>query len=191
MFFRLLVSLALCTCLPLSTALAQTAPALLQQMAGTWKVEQQMWPGSGAAAVQLPSGIAERRLVDGKYLEETMRPLTLAPDQPDFFVRNAFLNYNIVNKQYEYFSIDTRAPQAMIERSLSTEASSELTELKLSGGTFVAPEWGQAKNVPFKYRLTVSAVQDGKQTVALYLTPQSVLPNKEFLAFQYKYVRQP
>jgi hypothetical protein len=79
----------------------------------------------------------------------------------------------------------------MSEKSLPTEVSIESKELKLSGGTFVAPEWGPAKNVRFKYRLTVGAVQDGRQTVELYLTPQSVLPKKEFLAFEYKYIRQP
>jgi Protein of unknown function (DUF1579) len=191
MFLRLLVFTALCTCLPVTSAVAQTAPALLQNMTGTWNVEQKMWPGSGAAAVQLPPGVAQRHLIDGKYLEESMQSSTLAQGQPGFFVRNAILNYNAVNKQYEYFSIDTRAPQAMSEKSLPTEVSIESKELKLSGGTFVAPEWGPAKNVRFKYRLTVSAVQDGRQTVELYLTPQSVLPKKEFLAFEYKYVRQP
>jgi Protein of unknown function (DUF1579) len=191
MSLRLLVSTALCTYLPVMSAVAQTAPALLQNMTGTWNVEQKMWPGSGAAAVQLPPGVAQRRLIDGKYLEESMQPSTLAQGQPGFFVRNAILNYNAVNKQYEYFSIDTRAPQAMSEKSLPTEVSHESKELKLSGGTFVAPEWGPAKNVRFKYRLTVGAVQDGRQTVELYLTPQSVLPKKEFLAFEYKYVRQP
>jgi hypothetical protein len=173
------------------SAVAQSAPPLLQNMTGTWTVEQKMWPGPGAAAVQLPPGVAQRRLIDGKYLEESMQPATLTEGQPGFFVRNAIFNYNAVNKQYEYFSIDTRAPQAMSEKSPPTEASDQSKKLKLSGGTFVAPEWGPAKNVRFKYRLTVGAVQDGKQTVQLYLMPQSVLPKEEFLAFEYNYVRQP
>ena len=191
MFLRLLAFTALCACFPLTSAVAQTAPALLQNMAGTWNVEQQMWPGPGAAAVQLPPGVAQRHLIDGKYLAESMQPSTLAQGQPGFFVRNAIFNYNAVNRQYEYFSIDTRAPQAMFEKSLPTEVSNESKQLELSGETFVAPEWGPAKNVRFKYRLTVGAVEDGRQTVELYLTPQSVLPKKEFLAFEYKYVRQP
>lgn len=60
-------------------------------------------------------------------------------------------------RQYEYFSIDTRAPQAMSEKSLLTQVSNESKELKLSGGTFVAPEWGLASDVRSKYRLTVGA----------------------------------
>ena len=192
MLFRLLGSIALGVCLPVSSVVAQPAPTLLQDMTGTWAVEQRMWPGLGAAAVQLPSGVAQRKLIDGKFLEEAMQPETLVEGQPGFFVRNATLNFNAVSRQYEYFSIDTRAPQMMTERSLPTKPSSDASkELKLSGATFVAPEWGPAKNVRFKYRLTVGAVQGGRQTVNLYLTPQSVLPKKEFLAFEYKYVRQP
>jgi hypothetical protein len=92
MFLRLLVFTALCTCLPVTRSVAQTAPALLQNMTGTWNVEQKMWPGSGAAAVQLPPGVAQRHLIDGKYLEESMQSSTLTQGQPGFFVRNAILN---------------------------------------------------------------------------------------------------
>ena len=56
----------------------------------------------------------------------------------------------------------------------------------------MAPEWGAARNVPFRYRLTIGPVQpDGKQTVQLHLTPQAVLPRREFLAFEYVYVKRP
>jgi hypothetical protein len=92
MSFNSRISIALCFGLSFTNAIAQTAPALLQDMAGSWNVEQRMWPASGAAAVQLPAGVAERRLIDGKYLEESMRPSTLTPGQPGFFVRNAIFN---------------------------------------------------------------------------------------------------
>jgi Protein of unknown function (DUF1579) len=190
MVARLIVSMALLASLSPTIALAQGPPALLQEMVGGWNVEQKMWPGPGAEAVQLPPAVAQRRLIDDKYLEEVMQPSSLASGQAGFFVRNAFLNYNVVNKRYEYYSIDTRAPQAMAEKSLPTPGQAT-KDLQLSGGEFLAPEWGQAKNVRFKYRLTVGAVNDNRQTVGLYLTPLSVLPKKEFLAFEYKYVRQP
>lgn len=164
---------------------------LLEEMAGTWSVDQRMWPSADAAPVELPAAEAERRLVDGKYLDETMQPKGVTSGQPGFFVRHAVLNYNAVSKHYEYFSIDTRAPQAMTYQSAASEMDGESTELKLAGGTFVAAGWGPAKNVSFKYRLDVGEVQSGRQTVALYLTPLSVLPKKEFLAFEYKYVRRP
>ena len=156
-------------------------------MEGTWQVQQRMWPGPGARVVDLPPAIARRQLIDGKYLEEVMDLAQGAAGQPASFRRNAFLNYNAVTKRYEYTSLDTRAPQLMKEVSPRVDPKLFSGELKLQGGIFVAPEWGSAKNVPFKYRLTIGRIKDGKQTVQLYLTPQKVLPKKEFLAFEYVY----
>jgi hypothetical protein len=62
-------------------------------------------------------------------------------------------------------------------------------DVKLKGGTFVAAQWGEAKNVEFKYRLTMGEVQKDQQVVRLYLTPQGE-DAKEFLAFEYVYIRQ-
>jgi hypothetical protein len=176
---------------PLSV-MAQDAPsALLQSMAGTWTVEQRMWAGPGAEATTLPAAIAERRLVDGKFLEESMRPVGLAPGSPGSFTRTAVFNYNGVSKKYEYFSIDTRAPQAMNETGPTLPRAVGSSEIRLSGGTFMAPEWGPAKNVRFKYRLTIGAVDNNRQVVKLYLTPQSGMPPQEFTGFEYVYVRSP
>src|SRR5262245_16883448 len=92
----------------------KSALALFQQMVGTWDVQQRMWPASGAQAINLPPAIARRHLIGDAYLEETME---LASESKEgTFTRNAFFNYNAVNQQYEYFSIDTRAPQMMLER---------------------------------------------------------------------------
>jgi hypothetical protein len=179
------------SCLLLFSAAGRTQSALLDDMQGTWNVEQRMWPMADAAAVEMPAAVAERRLIEGKFLEETMQPKASVAGQRGFFVRHAVLNYNVVGKHYEYFSIDTRAPQAMTYKSAASEMDRKSDQLKLSGGTFVAAEWGAARNITFNYRLTVSPVRDGKQTVALYLTPLTVLPKKEFLAFEYKYIRQP
>lgn len=97
-----------------------------------------------------------------------------------------------VTKRYEYTSLDTRAPQPMTEVSLPADPQRvPAAELKLQGGVFLTPEWGNAKNVPFRYRLSIGEIEDDKQTIQLYLTPQSVLPNKEFLAFEYVYTRLP
>lgn len=52
-------------------------PSLMQQMVGTWNVQQRMWPGSGAEAINLPLAVAHRRLIGGAFLEELM---TLAPE---------------------------------------------------------------------------------------------------------------
>jgi hypothetical protein len=173
-------------------AVAQETPPLLQRMAGTWDVQQRMWPGPGAAAVDLPSAVARRDLIGGKYLEEAMEPTSREAAPPAFFRRNAFLNYNFVTKRYEYTSLDTRAPQLMMETSSPADPHGlSAAELKLQGGVFVAPEWGSAKNVAFRYRLSIGEIEGDKQTIRLYLIPQSALPKKEFLAFEYVYTRRP
>ncbi|MGH7784540.1 MAG: hypothetical protein ACREO5_11945, partial [Candidatus Binatia bacterium] len=81
------------------------APQLLRQMAGTWNVRRKMWPGAGAETIDLPPAVANRQLVGGAYLEETMQ---LAPGskQPPF-TRSAYFNYNAVAHRYEYASMDT------------------------------------------------------------------------------------
>lgn len=164
-----------------------SAPRLLQQMAGAWDVRQKMWPGAGAKPIDLPPAIAQRKLVGGAYLEETMQ---LAPDarQPPF-TRTAYFNYNAVTHRYEYASMDTRAPQLMVEKSAASTADAAGT-LSLQGGKFLAPKWGTATDVTFRYRLTIGPVERDRQTVRLYLTPLSDPAGKEFLAFEYVYTRR-
>jgi Protein of unknown function (DUF1579) len=166
-----------------------SVPTLMQQMVGTWSVQQRMWPGAGAEAVNLPSAIARRRLLAGGFLEEVMEPASKPGNAS--FIRIAYFNYNAVNQQYEYFSLDSRAPQMMNERSDKTEEQSNLGEdsIRLNGGSFVAPEWGEARNVAFTYRLTVGEIKNNRQLVKLYLTPQAAQNPKEFLALEYVYIR--
>jgi hypothetical protein len=178
-------------CLSWSTSFAQGPADLLSQMVGTWQVEQRLWPAPKAEAVALPAAVAERRIVHGTYLEEVMRPADARPDQPSAFARNALFNYNAVTRRYEYTSLDTRGPQLMVEQSAPVPPGKGAAELKLQGGSFLAPEWGKAKNVTFNYRLTVGQVKDGKQIVRLFLTPKTVLPKTEFLAFEYVYTKTP
>ncbi|MDB5766076.1 MAG: hypothetical protein JWQ61_890 [Collimonas fungivorans] len=179
-----------------STAHAQNAPkkisdpTLIQQMAGTWNVQQRMWPGVGAEAVNLPPAAARRRLMAGGFLEEVMEPVQKTGEGS--FTRTAFFNYNAVNQQYEYFSLDSRAPQMMNERSDKTEEQIHPGKdgIKLSGGNFVAPQWGAVKDAAFTYRLTVGEIKKDRQVVQLYLTPQGGESPKEFLAFEYIYTRR-
>lgn len=185
------VLLAALASLSAASAQAQSAPPLLQQMAGTWDVQQRMWPAPGAAAMELPGAVAQRQLVDGKYLEEAMAPAAADAAAAGAFQRHALLNYNPVSRRYEYTSLDTRAPQLMTEIGSPQASPDPAGELRLQGGRFLAPAWGELKNVPFRYRLTIGPVQAGKQTVRLYLTPEAVLPKKEFLAFEYVYSKQP
>jgi hypothetical protein len=174
----------------LSTAGENSLPSLMQRMVGTWNVQQRMWPGSGAEAINLPSAIARRRLIEGAFLEEVME-LTQGSRQ-ERFTRIAYFNYNAVNQQYEYFSLDTRAPQMMNEKSYEAGVQSKTHEggVTLYGDSFVAPRWGETTNAPFRYRLTIGGVEKDRQVVQLYLTPQSGESAKEFLAFEYVYTRQ-
>jgi Protein of unknown function (DUF1579) len=191
----LVVTYSICTAL-YSVAHAQEAPGkspaptLMQQMVGTWKVQQRMWPGAGAEAVNLPPAVAHRHLMAGGFLEEVMESVKKSAKAS--FTRTSYFNYNAVNQQYEYFSLDSRAPQMMNERSEKTEEQSNPGKdgIQLNGGSFVAPQWGDAKNVAFTYRLTVGAIENNSQVVHLYLTPQAGESPKEFLAFEYVYTRQ-
>lgn len=172
-------------------ATSDAAPSLVQHMAGTWSVTERMWPSPGAAPIALAPVIARRRLVGGAFLQEIMEPVAGANDAA--FTRIAYLDYNVVDRQYEYFSLDTRAPQMMIEKSTTIEARGTALPggtLDLYGGTFVAPRWGGFVDTAFRYRLVIGDVEAGRQVVQLYLTPLSATAGKEFLAFQYVYTRR-
>lgn len=166
-------------------------PQIVRSMTGTWIVRQRMWAGAGAEATELPSAIAHRRLI-GAILEERME---LAPQATgEQFTRVAYFEYNVINRQYEYFSIDSRPPQMMRESSCENIPQSKINNPEsnsLCRGTFVAPDWGKAKNVAFRYRLVIGPPADDKQIVSLYLTPLSSDKSDEFLAFEYVYSRQP
>ncbi len=51
----------------------------------------------------LPQGVAERRLIGDKFLQEIMEPVAQA--SAERFTRIAYFLYNEVNQQYEYFSL--------------------------------------------------------------------------------------
>ena len=165
---------------------SETSP-LLEEMAGTWDVEQQTWAGPNVEATELPAAVATRRLVSGTYLQEEM---TLAPDASgDPFDRSSYLNYNGVSGYYEYFSVDSRAPQQMHYKASKGPIGVDGT-IKLDGGIFTAAEWGELKNVMFRYRAEISPTEEGRQTFKLFLTPTRVNGLQEFLAFQYNYTKR-
>ncbi len=72
-----------------------------------------MWPGPGAQAIALSPVTAQRRLIGNEFLQEVM---TAASGLSAPFTRIAYFDFNVVDQQYEYFSLDTRAPQMMNER---------------------------------------------------------------------------
>ena len=126
-------------------------PVLIRDMTGTWSVDQRMWTGAGTDPIVLPSAIGRRRLLEGGFLEELMEKSPRA--QGDTFTRIAWLNFNAVTQRFEYVSIDSRAPQLMLERSLGPQAGGDrgsgTTLLLFGDDTFVAAQWGDAKNAAF------------------------------------------
>lgn len=188
----LLASLICVTWMTLAPA-AHSEPAsgsvtpLIQQMAGNWRVQAKMWPAPDAKAIELPQATAQRRIVNGAFLHEEMLPAAESPQEA--FTRVAYVSFNTINQQYEYFSLDSRLPQ-MMSYTLPGANHARDEEIQLLGTSFVAPAWGQSKNVPFMYRLTVGAVERDRQTVRVFLKEQRAQA-KEFLAFEYVYIRQP
>ena len=174
-----------------ATAANPPIPSLLQEMEGSWTVAEKMWPGGGQIeAVDLPAAVAHRRLIRQSYLEEVME--SVPADAKDAFNRTSYFAFNATSHKFEYFSIDSRLPQMMNERSAVMGSSLPSDGwVKLEGNHFVAPSWGKAQNVPFRYRLAVGAVRSDRQVVQLFLTPESGKDRKEFLAFEYIYVRAP
>ena len=161
-------------------------PPLIRDMVGTWNVEQWMWPGAGMEAIALPPAAAHRKLFGNNVVQETMSALANSHEP---FTRVSYFGYNLVERRYEYFSLDSRAPQMM--NQASNDAKAETTgAINLLGGTFLARQWGPARNVTFRYRLLLGRIEDDRQTVELYLTPASTDSQQEFLAFRYLYTRQ-
>ena len=171
-------------------ALGDTAPLspLLAAMAGDWDVDQTMWTGPDTTPVRLPAAIAVRRVaVGGGFLDETM---SLAIPSKQLFTRTAHINHNAVDGVFEYFSVDTRAPQQMHYQSQSA-VDGFVGELRFKGATFVAALWGDRKNAAFAYRVELSPVVTNRQTLRLYLRPLETGAPREFIAFRYEYRRRP
>lgn len=170
-------------------ALAGSGPLvpLLEGMTGQWQVKQTMWTGPNAPPVEQPPAIAVRRLAaGGGFIEEEM---TLATGSENPFTRTSHINFNAIDGVFEYFSIDTRAPQQMHYQSQPV-ASDFKGALQFKGGAFVAGQWGDRKNAAFAYRVELSPVKDGHQTMQLFLRPIAAGPQREFVAFKYEYQKR-
>jgi Protein of unknown function (DUF1579) len=168
-----------------SVSYPTSVTALMRQMTGTWQVRSRMWPGPNAKAVDLPPAVARRELIRDTYLQEVMEPGGKSGEPP--FTRVAYLSYNLINQQYEYFSLDSRLPQ-MMSYALPGANKTREGKVELIGTTFVVPEWGAEKNVPFMYRLTIGPIESNTQVIQLFLTRQSG-QSSEFVAFEYVYSR--
>jgi hypothetical protein len=170
-------------------ALAGSGPPvpLLEQMTGQWQVKQTMWTGPDAPPVEQPPAMAKRRLAaGGGFIEEEM---TLATGSENPFTRTSHINFNEIDGVFEYFSIDTRAPQQMHYQSQPVTSDFK-GALQFRGGTFVAGQWGDRKNAAFGYRVELSPVRDGQQTMQLFLRLIAAGAQREFVAFKYEYQKR-
>jgi hypothetical protein len=163
---------------------AGAASALIGEMVGTWRVQEWMWGGPGSEAASLPAAVAERQAIGAEFVQEVM---SAPAGGKGAFTRISYFGYNAVNQQFEYFSLDTRAPQMMNQRSIDADVGP--SGVNLLGGTFIASQWGNTTNGAFRYRIVVGPVQNDRQEVDLYLTPLSASAQPEFLAFKYVYSR--
>lgn len=192
-------------CLASATALipsafAQTAApatsagaehALLRGMVGTWSVAQRMWTGPNTKPIGPLAAVARRRLVGDTFLEEIMEAAPGSGQDP--FTRIAYFNYNKVTQRFEAISMDTRAPQAMYEKSYEDSAGNpgqnrRVVRLALEDD-FALPQWGNQTNAAFKGRKVIE-IEGDRQTVRLYWTPLAAENAQEFLAGEYVYTRQ-
>ena len=159
---------------------------LVHEMLGTWDVKEWMWTGPGTKPTPLPDAVADRRAVGDTFVQETM---STSPGAANAFSRHATFGFNPINRQFEYASIDSRAPQLMSERSGKDRGEPD-GSLDLAGGMFFTPQWGEMKNVTFRYRLVVGSIRNNSQEVDLCLTPISASGPPEFVAFRYLYTRR-
>lgn len=168
---------------------ASLPEALFRQMAGVWDVEQRKWTAANAAPMTPPPAVARRRMIGDTILEEIMEAAPGAGQAP--FTRIAYFNYNRVTQRFEAISMDTRAPQAMYEKSYEDNvrnAEQERRTVKLNlEDNFVLPRWGNTVNAAFK---KVIEIERDRQTVRLYWTPLTGDNAEEFLAGEYVYTRR-
>lgn len=173
---------------PAAAQSPDTGPPLIRAMIGTWGVKEWMWPSPDSQPTRLPDAVAKRQPIAGSFLQEIM---STPAGTKSAFTRISYFGYNAVSRQWEYFSIDTRAPQMMNERGVGANGSTSKSDsINLLGGMFVAPQWGDTKNGAFRYRLVVGPIRDNHQEVDMYLTPVTAVGKPEFLAFKYIYTRQ-
>jgi len=158
---------------------------LLRPLRGTFAVENRLWPAPGADPV-ISAAIARRRLVDDMYLEEVMAPASGA-GQPAF-TRISYLNFNVLNRRWEYVSLDTRIPaQLMYELSEDDKVEDGQTlVLHLPG--FTLPGWGSEVTGQWaRQRREIALDSPDRQTMRQYWTLPAA---REYLAVTYVYTRE-
>jgi hypothetical protein len=95
----------------------------LAVLSGTWDVVESVWPNPGASPKVSTGLIAERRMI-GSMLEEVLRrPADPTP------LRIDYLTYNRVAGQWQYVSMDFRAPVGIMPASSFDRGEGDQIEL--------------------------------------------------------------
>lgn len=95
----------------------------LSALSGTWDVVESVWPDPGASPKVMSGLIADRRMV-GSMLEETLR---LRSDPRP--LRIDYLTFNRLEGQWQYVSMDFRAPVGIMPASSFDRGDGDKIEL--------------------------------------------------------------
>jgi hypothetical protein len=155
-------------------------------MVGTFAVENTLWPAPDAGPIVSSPAVARRRMVDDLYLEEVMQPAPGA-DGPAF-TRIHYLDFNYLNRRWEYVSLDTRIPaQLMYELSVD-DTTREGNTIVLHLPSFTLPGWGpEVTGQTARQRRELVVESPDRQTMRQYWTLPAA---PEYLAVYYAYTRQ-
>jgi hypothetical protein len=159
---------------------------MLRPLSGTFAVENRLWPEPGADPI-ISVAVAHRRLVDDMYLEEVMTP-TADADQPAF-TRVSYLCFSVLNRRWEYVSLDTRIPaQLMYELSADDKVGDGQT-LILNLPGFTLPGWGSDVTGQWaRQRREITLESPDRQIMRQYWTLPAA--PEEYLAVSYVYSRE-
>ena len=97
--------------------------ARLAALSGTWDAVESVWANRGASPIVTSGLVADRRMI-GSMLEEVLRrPLEPTP------LRIDYLTFNRVEGQWQYVSMDFRAPVGIMPASSFDRGEGDKIEL--------------------------------------------------------------
>jgi hypothetical protein len=159
---------------------------MLRPLSGTFAVENRLWPEPGADPV-ISVAVVRRRLLDDMYLEEVMTPAAGA-DQPAF-TRVSYLCFNVLNRRWEYVSLDTRIPAQLMYELSADDKVGEGQTLVLDLPGFTLPGWGSDVTGQWaRQRREITLEDPDRQLMRQYWTLPAT--PQEYLAVSYVYSRQ-
>jgi hypothetical protein len=157
---------------------------LFRPLVGVFAVENHLWPAPGAEPL-VSTAVARRRMVDDLYLEEVMAPAVDSGQPP--FTRICYLDFNYVNRRWEYVSLDTRIPAYLMYETSVDETVQDGKIIVLHLPSFTLPGWGaEVTGQTVRQRRELVVESADRQVMFQYWT----LPaSATYLAVHYTYDR--